>query len=385
MLDSDYWKHIGEHFRRVKDGARVNAMWTEVPGHAHLDNWTLLSGGKTSPKLHFETLARRAGSKIDPTGTDSLTSWLSALKREGRRDLVSSGGGIGTYEGPELVYTAAGRIQNVCLVSADYCRALESRALEAKHAARRPDGKADRLAEEPASPVAATATATVSPPLPEAVADGNNGADSTTAVQAEEAGVCGPVDSERTASPTAPAPSRQGGAVGAPSSNSEDASWAYANEGLAAGFATDSRPKAGTGTGSASEHKPDEARTSESEETSARPPILGTLADSSESAGAKEPTADASRSETGDLGGAAPNASGPSTETLEQLSARRCLWLDTKLEGRFSVVELSQTKQVAYNTLAKWRRGEEVRPTTRRRISEALGQLGIGCDYREVP
>jgi hypothetical protein len=123
-----------------------------------------------SAKLHFVTLARRAGSMVEPKCTDSLAAWLSVLKREGRRDLVSSGGKGTTYEGDDLVYTAAGRIQCVCVVSADYCRELESRALEAEHEARRQYLQAGRLAEETASatPAAAT-TAPASPLQPEAV------------------------------------------------------------------------------------------------------------------------------------------------------------------------------------------------------------------------
>jgi hypothetical protein len=122
MLDSDFWKDLGQEFRSIEDCTKVAANWTDVAGSADRENWatgtTLLSA-----RLEFEALARRAGARIDPKSEDAFAAWLSRLKREGREDLVRPGITTGYHD------MTRGQIQNVCTVSADYCRVLESRAL----------------------------------------------------------------------------------------------------------------------------------------------------------------------------------------------------------------------------------------------------------------
>jgi hypothetical protein len=124
LLDSDFWKALGDEFRSVEDCARVNALWVENGQTVSGVEWQLT--GKLSPRLRFEALARRSGSRLDPHCSDPFIAWLGAL-REVKSDLVSSSGIVGTFP--------AGRIQCVCAVSADYCKLLESVALQQEHAA----------------------------------------------------------------------------------------------------------------------------------------------------------------------------------------------------------------------------------------------------------
>jgi hypothetical protein len=125
MLDSDFWKDLEKQFRSIENCARVHFNWTDVPGSPNLELWDFAYPGTAlhTPRLRFETLARRAGAKIDPLCLDSLISWLSRLKRDGRQDLVKQGD------------PGRGQIQCVCAVSADYCLVLEARALEVERIA----------------------------------------------------------------------------------------------------------------------------------------------------------------------------------------------------------------------------------------------------------
>ena len=146
MLDSDYWKNLRKQFRSIKDGARVRALWIEVPEKA-LEDWKV-TGGR-SAVLEFEALARRAGSKMDQGSDDPRAAWLSALKRERHHDdRVSDGGSVRVLKGRKFVHLQAGRIENACGVSADYCSALESIALELEHLSRRQSVPANRRTEE---------------------------------------------------------------------------------------------------------------------------------------------------------------------------------------------------------------------------------------------
>jgi hypothetical protein len=126
MLDSDFWKKLEKKFRSVQDCARVHFNWTDV-GLPDLELWDCALRGTAllTARLRFEGLARRAGTRIDPQCLDSLSVWLSLLKRKGRQDLVRPGNEPGR-----------GQIQCVCEVSADYCLVLENRAIEAERRAR---------------------------------------------------------------------------------------------------------------------------------------------------------------------------------------------------------------------------------------------------------
>ena len=63
----------------------------------------------------------------------------------------------------------------------------------------------------------------------------------------------------------------------------------------------------------------------------------------------------------------------------------RCKWLEGKLAGKHSCVDLDRTRKISYNTIDKYRSGRTIRDTSRRGLSDALNALGISCDFADVP
>ena len=70
--------------------------------------------------------------------------------------------------------------------------------------------------------------------------------------------------------------------------------------------------------------------------------------------------------------------------TAKILTERRSEWLDDKLAGKYSDVNLSETGKISYNTIQSYRRGGRIRASTRRALSDALNELGISCNFEEV-
>ena len=67
------------------------------------------------------------------------------------------------------------------------------------------------------------------------------------------------------------------------------------------------------------------------------------------------------------------------------LAQKRSKWLDAKLEGSFSDVDLGKTQKISYNTVQKYRSGRSILPKSRRGLCDALIALGISCEFSEVP
>src|SRR5579862_114263 len=132
VLDSDFWNDLGKQFRSIKNCKQVCVNWADVPG-TELETWEFGAVGTVllSARLEFKALAQRAGAKIDPESDDTYAAWLSRLKREGRKELVLIGA---TYPSGDMT---RGQIQNVCRVSADYCKVLESKALRTEQQEKR--------------------------------------------------------------------------------------------------------------------------------------------------------------------------------------------------------------------------------------------------------
>jgi hypothetical protein len=70
-----------------------------------------------------------------------------------------------------------------------------------------------------------------------------------------------------------------------------------------------------------------------------------------------------------------------------QKAKARETWLSAKLAGNLSIVDLSKTTKVAYNTIEKYRSGVTTTQTARvrRGIANAFNKLGVSCDFSEVP
>jgi len=64
---------------------------------------------------------------------------------------------------------------------------------------------------------------------------------------------------------------------------------------------------------------------------------------------------------------------------------KRSEWLDAKLAGNYSDVDLDRTGKISYNTIARYRSGGSILPRTRRGLCDALKVLGISNEFSEVP
>jgi hypothetical protein len=72
-------------------------------------------------------------------------------------------------------------------------------------------------------------------------------------------------------------------------------------------------------------------------------------------------------------------------DTTKALADRRSKWLNEKLAGNHSDVDLAGTGKISYNTISRYRSGLSILPRTRRGLSDALKEFGIRCEFAEVP
>lgn len=73
--------------------------------------------------------------------------------------------------------------------------------------------------------------------------------------------------------------------------------------------------------------------------------------------------------------------------TLGSRGLERSQWLDKKQAGKWSDVDLAKTGETTYNTVKKYRTGAITAqtPKVRRGIANAFIELGISCEFSEVP
>ncbi len=123
MADSDFWRDLAAQFQVLSSPyADVRAQWQHIVGSGVSGDWRL--GGDAPLRIQFEALARRAASEL-PTkqSSDLLVAWLEALREHGRDfrfwDSFPEGYIIGN-------------IDRLCEASANFCRELESAALQAE-------------------------------------------------------------------------------------------------------------------------------------------------------------------------------------------------------------------------------------------------------------
>lgn len=130
MANSAFWQDIAKQFRALpKESVMLRADRVSAVGNLVVGEWTLV--GTTSHSVQFETLARRAASEIpNPASSDLLTAWLEALiTRSGARfnsEMTSThkdqAGATSAHE--------IGSLYRLPELSADYCKMLESAALQ---------------------------------------------------------------------------------------------------------------------------------------------------------------------------------------------------------------------------------------------------------------
>jgi hypothetical protein len=107
---------------------------SKPPGILISSDWTIRNAPSRSVQLEFEALARRAGAALPSAKGDPLVAWFEALRAEGGlgsfmdfnvyHEVDSSGALVANHQ--------HGKIINLAAVSADLCKVLENRALQAE-------------------------------------------------------------------------------------------------------------------------------------------------------------------------------------------------------------------------------------------------------------
>lgn len=123
MANSDFWRDFAVQFQALSSPhADVRGTWQHIVGSGVIGDWRL--GGDDTLQIRFEALARRAASGLPiKRSLNLLVAWLEALREDGRNfrfwDSFPSGYVIGN-------------IDRLCEASANFCRKLESEALQAE-------------------------------------------------------------------------------------------------------------------------------------------------------------------------------------------------------------------------------------------------------------
>jgi hypothetical protein len=106
----------------------ISAQWKQFTSTG-AGEWTIM--GSKAGKLSFEARARRAATGIADTNTsDLLTAWLDQLKKEGFGFKPMMSAITKNPDGSEQAKLQMGHIAGLCSASANFCKALESRALQ---------------------------------------------------------------------------------------------------------------------------------------------------------------------------------------------------------------------------------------------------------------
>ena len=135
MATSEFWRDLADQFQKLHEtyGA-LRYDWLNSDAA-----WKFTGSASGSIRRRFEALAIRGASERASAGsTDLLITWLEALRHEG----------YGLQSGE------TGSIYDVCEASANFCRTLESDALQAEFEEKqRPDPKATfATLQEPIAP-----------------------------------------------------------------------------------------------------------------------------------------------------------------------------------------------------------------------------------------
>jgi|SRR5579884_2263587 len=128
MPDFDFWRDLGEIFRKLDPEGVLQARWTIVPLEDQaLPLWEVFGTDDLGPskRAQFVALATRAGLKLDGQASAPMDLWLNAIKAEAPQIEFIGPSGVSFQE--------CGHIKSLCRVSADLCSVLEARALMAEH------------------------------------------------------------------------------------------------------------------------------------------------------------------------------------------------------------------------------------------------------------
>lgn len=136
MLNSDFWQNTANEFRALDPaGANLKAHWiydiddNDVP--CSKATWAITqSDGLKSVEVSFVSLASRAAIRLFPAhaGTRlSVDMWLDAVKEHRRAKISSDGNGMSLGKRTRW---GRGIIDDICVASADFCKALEASELD---------------------------------------------------------------------------------------------------------------------------------------------------------------------------------------------------------------------------------------------------------------
>jgi hypothetical protein len=126
MATSDLWRDLAAEFRALPGGSALRGDWDYTSGRPC--QWRFAG---TSPSIHtrFEALARRAACEMpNPKYSDSLLSWLEAIRENSAQPGTTSTYSEQYGDGSEGPVHVVGSLHNLCEESAIYCNRLESEA-----------------------------------------------------------------------------------------------------------------------------------------------------------------------------------------------------------------------------------------------------------------
>ncbi len=130
MADSAFWRKLAKKFRAFPREAAALIFAEKHWTSADKNDWTWRVGGDDTLRVHFEALARRAALALpELRHPDLLFSWLEALVRYGHarfdREILGT-----SVIGDVTVKSITGTMYKLPRHSADYCKILESEALQ---------------------------------------------------------------------------------------------------------------------------------------------------------------------------------------------------------------------------------------------------------------
>jgi DNA-binding XRE family transcriptional regulator len=132
MATSDFWQSLASQFQALHDfHGTLRFDWHYQVGGGAVGQWRPAGTASGSICSHFESLARRAAVEIPNKETsDLLIAWLEALRQDGSNFIMGPYLIEKNEDGSEAAHYLTGSIYDACEASANFCRKLESRALQ---------------------------------------------------------------------------------------------------------------------------------------------------------------------------------------------------------------------------------------------------------------
>jgi hypothetical protein len=141
MADSKSWRQFAAEFVALLHNSHgdLRATWQYTVGSGIVGNWRF-GGGTRTLQIQVEALARRAAIGLpNKRSPDLLIAWLEAIREDGHGFYMSDSFPTEINDdGSRGATYCLGSITGVCEASANFCRVLESLALQAEFEAEQP-------------------------------------------------------------------------------------------------------------------------------------------------------------------------------------------------------------------------------------------------------